>query len=54
MSKTSNVQWHPVRVSLVLVVMGWGLGGILAARPAEAQTFTGVKAIAPASCWAFR
>jgi hypothetical protein len=43
MSKTSNFRWHPVLVRLLLVGMGWSLWGIFAARPAEAQTLTGVQ-----------
>ena len=43
MSKTSNFRWHLVLVSLLRIVIGWGLWGILAAHPVEAQTFTGVQ-----------
>lgn len=41
MSKKSELRSHLVLLSLLLVVVS--LGGILAARSAEAQTFTGVQ-----------
>lgn len=43
MTKTSKLGWHPVLVSLLLVVVGWNLWDVLAVRSAEAQTFTGVQ-----------
>lgn len=41
MSKTSTLRWPLGLVSLLIA--GVGLWGILAARPAEAQTFTGFQ-----------
>jgi hypothetical protein len=41
-SKIAHFRWHGVLTGLLLVIGGWCLMGMLAARPAEAQTFTGV------------
>lgn len=41
MSKTSKLQWPPMLVSVLLIVVS--LCGILALQSAEAQTFTGVQ-----------
>jgi hypothetical protein len=43
MSKTFQLRWSPVCVSLLLVSLGWGLWSVLAPRPAAAQTFAGVQ-----------